>query len=355
MATDGRPVARMVGWLRRDRAPLVALFLCLAPFVADYTPLYTALLTEALVFGLFALSFDIALGHTGVLSLGHSAFFGVAAYTTGLLLVHRQWGVGESVVAGMLAGLLTAVIMGGLALRKRGVYFSMLTLALSQIPFYVVRMTLNFTGGDDGLSGIPKLKLVFPFEHPLSKNPQNLYFFIAAVVGVSTLIIRRILRSPFGKAMQAVRENEERARTCGYDTQRIKLIAILLSGLFSGVAGALLTVLLEFVPIENVHWSMSGTVVIMAMFGGSGTFLGPFVGSTGFLWMKDYLSKRLEFWEVFVGGTFILIVLFLPEGIVGTLKRRLRGAWPAPARVRRADQPHAGEEVASTASTPRNP
>ena len=323
----------VVGWLRRDRAALVVLLLVIAPYVADYTPLYTALLTEAIVFGLFALAFDIALGHTGVLSLGHSAFFGVAAYTTGLLLVHRRWGVGESVAAGMLAGLLTALIMGGLALRKRGVYFAMLTLALSQIPFFVVRMTLNFTGGDDGLSGVPKLKLIFPFEVPLSKNPRNLYFFIAAVVGVCTLLIRRILRSPFGRAMRAVRENEERASACGYNTQRVKLLAILLSGLFSGVAGALLTVLLEFVPIENVHWSMSGTVVIMAMFGGSGTFLGPFVGSTVFLWMRDYLSKRLEFWEVFVGGTFILIVLFLPEGIVGTLKRWLlarRAPAPGP-------------------------
>jgi len=328
--------------LRRDRAPLVALLLLVAPFVADRTPLYTALLTEALVFGLFALAFDIALGHSGMLSLGHSALFGVASYTTGLLLAHRKWGVGESVLAGMLAGLLTAAVMGGLALRKRGVYFAMLTLALSQIPFFAVRMTLDITGGDDGLSGIPKLALAFPFDLPLSKHPRNLYFFVAAVVGLCMLMVRRILRSPFGRAMRAVRENEERARTCGYDTQRIKLIAFLLSGLFAGVAGALLTVLLEFVPIENVHWSMSGTVVIMAMFGGSGTFAGPFVGSTVFLWMKDYLSKRIEFWEVFVGGTFIIIVLFLPEGIVGTLKRHLRArGGPAAGTIAASPRPRA--------------
>ena len=186
------------------------------------------------------------------------------------------------------------------------------------------------------------------------------------MVGVCMLLIRRILRSPFGRAMQAVRENEERARTCGYDTQRIKLIALLLSGLFSGVAGALLTVLLEFVPIENVHWSMSGTVVVMTMFGGSGTFAGPFVGSIVFLWMKDYLSRRLEFWEVFVGGTFILIVLFLPEGIVGTLKRWRRGR-PTPSRIPRpaeatselgplsTPQPRSEEGVASRAPTSTKP
>ena len=303
---------------------LAAVLLTVAPLVADYTPFYKALLTEALVFGLFALAYDILLGNAGVLSLGHSAFFGVAAYTTGLLLVRLRLPVEASVLAGALAGCLTALLLGSLALRKRGVYLAMLTLALSQVFYYIVLMWTSVTGGTDGLGNLPVLYLSWPLSFRLSKRPLTLYYFVAAVVLVSVFVIRRILRSPFGRVMRAVKANERRAQACGYDTQRIRLVAFLLSGFFSGLAGALITVVLEFVPIENIHWAMSGTVLIMTLFGGTGTLLGPFIGSSVFLWMRDFLAKKLEYWEVFVGAGFVLIVLFLPEGIVGTLRKLLR-------------------------------
>ncbi len=340
--------ARMVNSLptraRRYRVPVGIAFLVVAPFVLDYTPLYTALFTEVLVFGLYGLAFDLLLGHTGVLSFGHSAFFGVGSYTTGLLLAHARLPVELSVLAGMVAGFLTAWGIGVLCLRKRGVYFAMLTLALSQVFYYVVLMWPSVTGGSDGLTGIPKLSLRFPIEVRLSGRAFNTYWFVAIVVGVSAYIIHRIHRSPFGRVMRAVRENEERAMTCGYNTRRVKLYALVISGLFAGLAGALLTILIEFVPIENVHWSMSGTAVILTLFGGSGTLLGPFVGSTVFLWMKDWLSKRLQYWEIFVGASFVLIVLFLPEGIVGTIRKVLR-ARAAP----RATAPTEARAAAPTA------
>lgn len=321
--------------------------LVVAPFVLDYTPLYTALFSEVLIFGLYGLAFDLLLGHTGVLSFGHSAFFGVGSYTTGLLLAHFRVPVEVSLLAGMVVAFLTAWGMGVFCLRKRGVYFAMLTLALSQVFYYIVLMWPSVTGGSDGLSGIPKLSLQFPVEVRLSGRSFSTYWLVAAVVGVSAYVLYRIHRSPFGRVMRAVKENEERAQACGYNARCVKLYALMISGLFAGLAGSLLTILIEFAPIENVHWSMSGTVVILTLFGGSGTFLGPFVGSTMFLWMKDWLSKRLAYWEIFVGATFVLIVLFLPDGIVGTIRKLLRArALPQTAPVEaRAATPAAAESA----------
>jgi ABC-type branched-subunit amino acid transport system ATPase component/ABC-type branched-subunit amino acid transport system permease subunit len=313
---------------------LVALLvLAAAPLYADYTPFYLGLLTEVLVFGLFALAFDVMLGHAGVMSLGHSAFLGVAAYTTGLLLARFRAPVEVSLLAGAVGGFLTAVVVGVLVLRKRGVYLAMLTLAMSQVFYYAALMWTPVTGGTDGLGNLPVLYLSQPLGWRLSKRPMTRYYVIAALVVAAMLVIRHILASPLGRVMRAVKANETRAAACGYDTRRVRLAAFAISGFFSGLAGALLTVVLEFVPIENIHWPMSGTVLIMALFGGTGTLLGPFVGAGVFIWMRDFLSKHLEYWEVFVGGAFVLIVLFLPDGIVGSLTRLVARRRPAPVEV----------------------
>jgi branched-chain amino acid transport system ATP-binding protein len=311
---------------------LVVLLLATAPLYADYTPFYLGLLTEVLVFGLFALAFDVMLGHAGVMSLGHSAFLGVAAYTTGLLLARFRAPVEVSLLAGAAGGLLTALLVGTLVLRKRGVYLAMLTLAMSQVFYYAALMWTPVTGGTDGLGNLPVLYLSEPLGWRLSKRPLTRYYVIAAIILGAVLVIRHVLASPLGRVMRAVKANETRAAACGYDTRRVKLAAFAISGLFSGLAGALLTLVLEFVPIENIHWPMSGTVLIMTLFGGTGTLLGPFVGAGVFIWLRDFVSKHLEYWEVFVGGAFVLIVLFLPDGIVGTLAR-LRARRRPPAAV----------------------
>jgi ABC-type branched-subunit amino acid transport system ATPase component/ABC-type branched-subunit amino acid transport system permease subunit len=310
---------------------LVVLVLATAPLYADYTPFYLGLLTEVLVFGLFALAFDVMLGHAGVMSLGHSAFLGVAAYATGLLLARFRAPVEVSLLAGAAAGLVTALLVGALVLRKRGVYLAMLTLAMSQVFYYAALMWTPVTGGTDGLGNLPVLYLSEPLGWRLSKRPITRYYVVAAIIFGAMLAIRHIFASPLGRVMRAVKANETRAAACGYNTRRVKLAAFAISGLFSGLAGALLTLVLEFVPIENIHWPMSGTVLIMALFGGTGTLLGPFVGAGVFIWMRDFLSKHLEYWEVFVGGAFVLIVLFLPDGIVGSLNRLLARRRPAAA------------------------
>ena len=320
---------------------LAALVLATAPLYANYTPFYLGLLTEVLVFGLFALAYDVLLGHTGVLSLGHSAFLGVAAYTTGLLLARFRAPLEVSLLAGAVGGLATALILGVFVLRKRGIYLTMLTLALSQVFYYVVLMWTPVTGGTDGLGNLPILYLSEPLGLRISKRPITRYFVIVTIIFLAILVIRHILASPLGRVMRAVKANETRAAACGYDTRRVKLAAFAISGFFSGLAGGLLTVVLEFVPIENIHWQMSGTVLIMALFGGTGTLLGPFVGAGVFIWMRDFLSKHLEYWEVFVGGAFVLIVLFLPDGIVGSLKRLLlnRRAVPLTAALDETPKP----------------
>ena len=310
---------------------LAALVLATAPLYADYTPFYLGLLTEVLVFGLFALAYDVLLGGVGVLSLGHSAFLGVAAYTTGILLARYRLALEPAILAGAVGGLLTSLLLGVLVLRKRGVYLAMLTLALSQVFYFVVLMWTPVTGGTDGLGNLPILHLSAPLGWRLSKRPITRYYVVATVIFLAVLAIRHVLGSPLGRAMRAVKANETRAAACGFDTRRIKLAAFAISGFFAGLAGALLTVVLEFVPIENIHWQMSGTVLIMALFGGTATLLGPFVGAGVFIWMRDFLSKHLEYWEVFVGGAFVLIVLFLPDGIVGSLTRALTRRRPAPA------------------------
>jgi ABC-type branched-subunit amino acid transport system ATPase component/ABC-type branched-subunit amino acid transport system permease subunit len=308
------------------------LLLATAPLYADYTPFYLGLLTEVLVFGLFALAYDVLLGGTGVLSLGHSAFLGVAAYTTGILLARFRTPLEVSLLAGAVGGLATSWLLGVLVLRKRGVYLAMLTLALSQVFYYVVLMWTPVTGGTDGLGNLPTLHLSAPLGWRLSKRPITRYYVIVTVIVLAVLAVRHLHASPLGRVMRAVKANETRAAACGYDTRRVKLVAFLISGFFSGLAGALLNVVLEFVPIENIHWSMSGSVLIMTLFGGTGTLLGPFVGAGVFIWMRDFLSKHLEYWEVFVGGAFVLIVLFLPDGIVGSLQRWLARRRPVPAR-----------------------
>jgi branched-chain amino acid transport system ATP-binding protein len=330
---------------------LAAAVLATAPLYADYTPFYLGLLTEVLVFGLFALAYDVLLGHAGVLSLGHSAFLGVAAYVTGILLARYRLPIELSIIAGAIGGLLTSVILGLLVLRKRGVYLAMLTLALSQVFYYVVLMWTPVTGGTDGLGNLPILYLSEPLGWRLSKRPVTRYYVVAAAIFLAMLAIRHLLRSPLGRVMRAVKANETRAAACGFDTRRVRLAAFAISGLFSGLAGALLTVVLEFVPIENIHWQMSGSVLIMTLFGGTGTLLGPFVGAGVFIWMRDFLSKHLEYWEVFVGGAFVLIVLFLPDGIAGTLVRRIARRRPAPADAAEAGPPEPERLVKAGART----
>ena len=314
----------MIGAINRAvRAhPVLAFFLFFAVF--PFLMPYRALATQVLIFGLFALGFNLLYGYTGLLSFGHAAYYGLGAYGTGIALA--KLGVKSLWLAlGMGFGLagLGGLVIGSFCLRRRGIYFAMLTLAFSQLLYFIAFHAATWTGGDDGLRGIPL--------HPLGIGPLTVsldssiafYYFVFVLVGVAVAGLQRILNSPFGAILQAIRENSDRAAACGYDISRIKLLSFVFSALFAGLAGALEALRLNVVPVESLYWTTSGQVVIMTLLGGAGTFFGPFVGALTYLVLEDRVAVFTESWPLVIGLVFMMFVLFLPKGIWGTLLSRL--------------------------------
>jgi len=296
-------------------ALLIFLFL---PFI-----LSAPLATEMLIYSLFALGFNILLGQTGVISFGHAAYFGLGAYFAGIALRYFGSSVWTSLLASIVVGGVAAVLIGALSIKKKGVYFAMISLAFAQMFYFLALSALKkWTGGEDGLKFIPILKLDFPFHVDLA-SPYPLYFFVYFIVALSIFAIWRILESPFGRLLQAIRENEERTEACGFDTTMAKFISLVFSGIFSGLAGGLLTVYLGYVPVTTLFWMTSGTVVMMTILGGMHSFIGPVVGASLFLLLQDEISYLTDRWEMYVGAMFMALVLLFPEGIVGTIKDKI--------------------------------
>jgi len=302
--------------------PVVAFLVVFAIF--PYLVPYKALATQVLIYGLFALGFNLLYGYTGLLSFGHAAYWGLGAYGTGIALAKLKVG---SLWLGLAAGLGLAAaggaVIGFFCLRRRGIYFAMLTLAFAQLLYFVGFHLADWTGGDDGLRGITLPPLALPGVTIPLDTSLAFYYFALALVATAVAVLKRILDSPFGAVLQAIRENSERASACGYDTSRVKLLSFVFSALFAGLAGSLDALRLNVVPIESLYWTTSGQVVIMTLLGGAGTFFGPFVGAATFLVLEDRLAVFTESWPLVVGAIFMAFVLFLPKGIWGTLLARL--------------------------------
>ena len=315
-------VRRALGVVGDHPVASFAVFFLIFPAVVPHT----SLATQVLTYGLIAMGFNLLYGYTGLLSFGHAAYYGLGAYGTGLALAKLKVG---SLWGALGIGLLTAVVGGALigffCLRRRGIYFAMLTLAFAQMLYFVAFHMADLTGGDDGLRGIPLPALVLPgYTVPL-RAPLVFYYFTFAVVLVAVAALRRILDSPFGAVLQAIRENSDRATACGYDVNRVKHLSFVFSALFTGLAGGLEALRLTVVPVEALYWTTSGQVVIMTLLGGAGTFFGPFVGALTFLVLEERLSRFIEWWPIVVGGVFMTFVLFLPKGIWGTLTGGIDG------------------------------
>ncbi|MBY0297374.1 MAG: branched-chain amino acid ABC transporter permease [Methylobacterium sp.] len=313
---------RLLRQAARHRVGLTLAVLALFPFVAPYE----ALAVNILVLGLYALGFNLLFGYTGLLSFGHAAFLGAGAYGTGIAIVHGGLHPLPAIAAGVVLATLIAAVMGFLAIRTRGIYFAMTTLALSMCVYYAFYQMEPLTGGENGLRGInvPALNLglvSLPLIDPLVK-----YYVILVFVGTAVWLFSRLLASPFGAVLEAIRENENRARACGYDVARTKLVAFVISGAVCGLAGALNAIHLSIVPIETMHYAMSGEAVMMALLGGMRTFFGPFVGAATFLVLQDGLATLTSHWQLFTGAIFIAFVLFLPSGIWGEVVARLKRA-----------------------------
>ena len=313
----------LTGWIAGH--PVLAFLVVFAVF--PFLVPYKALATQVLIYGLFALGFNLLYGYTGLLSFGHAAYWGLGAYGTGIALAKLQVGsLWLALLAGPALAVVGGVVIGFLCLRRRGIYFAMLTLAFAQLLYFVGFHLADVTGGDDGLRGISVPPLVLPGVRIPLDTSLAFYYFAFALVALAVAGLKRILDSPFGAVLQAIRENSDRAVACGYDATRVKHLSFVFSALFAGLAGALDALRLNVVPIESLYWSTSGQVVIMTLLGGAGTFFGPFVGAATWLVLEDRLAVFTESWPLVVGAIFMAFVLFLPKGIWGTLLARLEGA-----------------------------
>jgi branched-chain amino acid transport system permease protein len=312
----------LVETIRRHRVAAVIAFLLVFPLL---TP-YQALAVNILIFGLFAVGFNLLFGYTGLLSFGHAAFLGVGSYLTGIGMVHLGLPWGAAVLLGVVSAALVGAVMGYLAIRTRGIYFSMVTLALAQIVYYAFYKAERWTGGENGLRGIqvPSME-VFGVKLDFL-DPTTKYYVILLFVAAALWFVSRLLASPFGAVIEAVRENEQRAAACGYDVARTKLLVFVLSAALCGLAGAMRALHLSVVPIDSLHYLLSGQAVMMCLLGGMGTFFGPFVGAGVFLTLEDVVTTLTKHWMAVVGAVFMFFVLFFPAGIWGTFLRRLEKA-----------------------------
>jgi branched-chain amino acid transport system permease protein len=277
--------------------------------------IYPVFLMSVLCFALFATAFDLLLGYTGLLSFGHAAFFGGAAYVTGQAV--KVWGLPTEV--GLLLGVLFATalgfVIGGLAIRRSGIYFAMITLGFAQLVYFLA-VQLRWTGGEDGMQGVPRGKLLGFID--LGKQ-LPMYYFVFAVCIAGYFIAHRAIRSPFGHVLRAIRENEPRALSLGYDVHRYKLLAFVLSAALSGLAGATKALVFQLASLTDVDWHMSGEVVLMTLLGGMGATLGPAVGALVVVTLQNYLAALGSWVTVITGAVFVVCVLTFRRGLVGEL------------------------------------
>jgi branched-chain amino acid transport system permease protein len=299
---------------RRGRIALWAAFafLLAAPLIG----LYPVFMMKALCYAIFACAFNLLLGFTGLLSFGHAAFLGAAAYFTGWLVRSAGWSPEFGVLGGTLGAAAIGLVVGLIAIRRQGIYFAMVTLAMAQMVYFVW-LQAPFTGGEDGLQGVPRGKLFGLL--PLA-NDLTLYYVVLAVFVAVFLFILRVVHSPYGQVLKAIRENEPRAVSLGYDVDRYKLLAFVISTGLAGLAGSLKTLVLGFATLSDAHWSLSGEVVLMTLLGGMGTFAGPVIGAFTIIGLQDFLADRVGSWiNVIIGVIFVVCVVAFRRGFIGEL------------------------------------
>jgi branched-chain amino acid transport system permease protein len=297
------------------RVPLSVAVLCALPWILPSD----ALAVNVLIYGVLAVGYNLLFGYTGLLSFGHAAFFGTGAYVTGIAIGRFGLPWYAAMSLGVVCGGALAFVIGALSIRTRGIYFAMVTLALAQLVYYIALQASNWTGGENGLRGFTVSKMDIFGLHINFLDPIQKYYVLMVFAALALWIVSRILNSPFGAVIEAIRENEARARACGYNVERAKLLSFTLSGLICALAGTLLALHLSIVPLDSLHYQTSGMIVMMTLLGGAGSFFGPFVGALAFLLMEDVVSAWTSHWQIVVGTVFILFVLYLPKGIWGTL------------------------------------
>jgi branched-chain amino acid transport system permease protein len=284
--------------------------------VAPLLGLYPVFVMKLLCFALFACAFNLLLGFTGLLSFGHAAFFGFSAYVTGWAIKSLGFTPELGILAGMLVAALLGLVFGVLAIRRQGIYFAMITLALAQMVFFIC-LQAPFTGGEDGLQGVPRGNL---FGVLSLTSDTTMYYLVVVIFVACFLGIARIVTSPFGQVLKMIRENEPRAVSLGYEVDRYKLLAFVLSATLSGLAGSLKTLVMGFATLSDVHWSMSGEVILMSLLGGVGTLFGPVFGAGIVISLQNLLADKVGAWvTVIIGAIFVVCVIAFRKGVVGEL------------------------------------
>ncbi|MGV0981262.1 MAG: branched-chain amino acid ABC transporter permease [Polynucleobacter sp.] len=288
---------------------LIALLLPFQDFI------YLVFAMKVLCFALFACAFNLLLGFTGLLSFGHAAFFGTSAYITAYLCKEVGLSPEFGIVLGVLGSGILGFLIGSLAIRRQGIYFAMVTLALSQMVYFLA-VQLPFTGGEDGIQGVPRGMLFGLID---LKDDISMYYFVLAVFLLGFALIVRTVHSPFGQVLKAIRENEPRAVSLGYDVDRFKLISFVISAALAGLAGSLKTLVFQLATLTDVHWHMSGEVVLMTLLGGMGTILGPVVGAGIVVGLQNYLANIGSWSTIATGFIFVICVLAFRRGVVGEI------------------------------------
>lgn len=314
----------MLGQRKLDqRKKLILNLVLLALLILAPAVIYATFLMKILCFALFAVAFNLLLGFTGLLSFGHAAFLAAGGYTTGYLLSSYS---GLTTEMGIIAGTAAATLLGFLfavvAIRRQGIYFAMITLALAQLVYFLF-VQAPFTGGEDGLHGVPRGHLFGIID---LENNVAMYYFVLAVFLGGYLLVQRIVNSPYGQVLKAIKQNEPRAISLGYNVNRYKVIAFVISAGLAGLAGSMKTVVFQLASLNDAHWHMSGEVILMTLLGGTGTLLGPVVGATFVVNLEYQLSQGpLGDWvDPILGGIFVITVMAFRSGIVGEIQHFMR-------------------------------
>lgn len=304
---------------RSPRSGFILLALVIAALLVAPMWVYPIFMMKLLCFALFAAAFNLLLGYTGLLSFGHAAFFGGAAYVTAHAMKVWQVTPEVAILAGVGAAIVLGLIIGAIAIRRQGIYFAMITLALAQM-FYFFCLQVPFTNGEDGIQGFSRGKLFGLID---LNDTMNLYYFIAVMTVLSLMLIWRIVHSPFGQILKAIRENEPRTISLGYSVQRYKLAAFVMSAGLAGLAGSLKALLFQFATLTDVAWNMSGEVILMALLGGIGTMAGPVVGAGILVGLQNFFATSGFPVTIVLGATFMICVLLFRRGVVGEVRHWL--------------------------------
>jgi branched-chain amino acid transport system permease protein len=285
---------------------------------------YTELGSRVLVLGLAAMALNFLLGFTGVLSFGHAAYFGLGAYGAAMTIKYLAQSTPLAILLGVALGTVAAMIIGALIVKLRGVYFAMVTIAFGQVFFFITFAWSSVTGGDDGLTGWHRVPIDLGFTQlDILGNDKLFYYLVLLIFAAAVGVMAFLLRSPFGRTLLAIRENEQRARFLGIPVEQHIWLAFVISCLFAALAGTLYALLNNFTDPRALRWDQSGNFVIMAVLGGMRSFWGPLLGAAIFVVLQDYVSSHTANWMSFIGLFFVLVVLFFPRGVLGMIKRKV--------------------------------